>query len=140
MAEAETKQTFELDIENIPEFLFNIMCGVRGIDPKSVQGVAKLMNVDSVDETTYYPNQLTSLAIAQLRAYGKALYPSSDTWNEYEFLADIIGISYKGFKGFKSNQYVEVTSGQQNLEKLQGMPEDTRKGILSGLFNRGGKE
>jgi len=45
-----------------------------------------------------------------------------------------------GFKGFKSEQYKDITSGQPNLDKLQGLPEETKKGILSGIFSRGSKE
>lgn len=134
---SDTEQGLEIKSWND---VFNIMCMIRGIDPNQVQGLAKFMDVTSVDETTYYPNQRTSLAISQLRAYGKAHYPH-DSWNEYEFLADIIGVGFKGLKGFKSEQYKDITSGQPNLDKLQGLPEETQKGILSGLFNRGsGKE
>lgn len=119
--------------------LFEVMCIIRGVDPKQVQGLAKFMDVESVDETTYYPNPFTSVAIAQLRMYGEAFYKGEE-WNEYELVADLLGIGFKGLKGFKSEQYKDITSGQPNLDKLQGLPEDTKKGILAGIFNRGPKE
>jgi len=138
-ASIESKPNINIDITT-PEgrkVIFEILCMVKGIDPSQVQGMAKFMDSDSVDETTYYPTQRTSLAISQLRLYGKSFY--GDEPNEYELAADLIGTGLKGFKGFKANQYVEITSGQQNLDKLQGIPEETKRGILSGLFNRGGK-
>jgi hypothetical protein len=138
--EPKEKPIFEFKTpEELSNTLFNIMCAIRGIDPNQVQGMAKFMDPDSVDETTYFPNQYTSVAIAQLRLYGEAFYKGED-WNEYEFAADILGIGFKGYKGFKSEQYKDITSGQPNLDKLQGLPEETKKGILSGIFGRGKSE
>jgi len=121
------------------KIMFEILCMIRGIDPSQVQGMARFMDTESVDQTTYYPNQRTSVAIAQLRLYGEAFYKGEE-WNEYELAADIIGLGFKGYKGFKSEQYKDITSGQPNLDKLQGLPEETKKGILSGIFGRGKKE
>jgi len=121
------------------KIIFEILCMVRGVDPSQVQGMAKFMDTESVDQTTYYPTQRTSLAIAQLRLYGEAFYKDEE-WNEYELAADIIGTGFKGFKGFKSTQYKDITSGVPNLEQIQGLPEETKKGILSGIFGRGNKE
>jgi len=133
-------QDHEIDIttEEGRDILFQMRCVAMGVDPKQVQSLAKFSDFDKIDEGTYYPNQLTSVAIAQLRMYGEGLYMGHE-WNEYAVCADFLGDGFKGYKGFKSNQYVEITSGQQNLDKLQGLPEDTKKGILAGLFNRGGK-
>ena len=122
-----------------PQDLFEWMSVALGKDPKAIQSMAKYMNLDSNDERSYFPNQLTALAIAQLRGYGKAHY-STDTWNEYDLIADVISIGFMGYKGFKSEQYKDITSGQPNLDKLQGLPEETKQGILSGIFGRGKKE
>jgi len=122
-----------------PQDLFEWMSVALGRDPQAIQSMAKFMDIDSHDETSYFPNQVTSLAIAQLRGYGKAHYPKGD-WNEYDVIADVIAVGFKGYKGFKSEQYKDITSGQPNLDKLQGLPEETKKGILSGIFGRGKKE
>jgi len=138
--ESESPQT-NIDITS-PEgrkIIFELLCMIRGIDPSQVQGMAKFMDPDSVDETTYYPTQRTSVAIAQLRLYGESFY-KDEAWNEYELAADLLGTGFKGFKGFKSVQYTDITSGQPNLDKLQGLPDETKKGILSGIFGRGKKE
>jgi len=133
-------QDHEIDIttEEGRDILFQMRCVAMGVDPKQVQSLAKFSDFDKIDEGTYYPNQLTSVAIAQLRMYGEGLYMGHE-WNEYAVCADFLGDGFKGYKGFKSNQYVEITSGQQNLDKLQGLPEATKQGIIAGLFNRGGK-
>jgi len=136
--ESEPPQT-NIDITT-PEgrkIIFELLCMIRGVDPSQVQGMAKFMDPNSVDETTYYPTQRTSVAIAQLRLYGESFY-KGEAWNEYELAADLLGIGFKGFKGFKSEQYKDITSGQPNLDKLKGIPEETQKGILSGIF--GGKK
>lgn len=121
------------------EDLLRAMCIVRGIDPNQVQSMAKFSDFDNQDERSYYPNQITSVAVAQLRIFGEAFYMGED-WNEYELVADLLAVGFMGYKGFKSEQYKDITSGQPNLDKLQGLPEETKKGILSGLFSRSGKE
>lgn len=140
MSETETSETEEEGISiKTPQDLFEWMSVALGRDPKQIQSMAKFMDIDSHDETSYFPNQLTSLAIAQLRIFGKSMYPK-DEWNEYDLVADCIAVGFKGYKGFKSEQYKDITSGQPNLDKLQGLPDETKKGILSGVFGRGGKE
>jgi len=135
MSDTETKETKPtLKIESW-EDLFNAMCIVNGVDPKQVQSMAKFSNFDNNDERSYYPNQLTAIAIAQLRMFGEAFY-KDELWNEYEIVADLLAIGYMGFKGFKSEQYKDITSGQPNLDKLKGIPEEVKKGILSGMFGR----
>ena len=121
------------------EDLFRAMCIVRGVDPDQVQSMAKFSDFDNQDERSYYPNQITSVAVAQLRIFGEAFYMGEE-WNEYELVADFLAVGFMGYKGFKSEQYKDITSGQPNLDKLQGLPEETKKGILSGIFDRGGKE
>jgi hypothetical protein len=118
------------------EDLFRVFCMIRGVDPDQVQSMAKFSNFDNHDERSYYPNQLTSVAIAQLRLYGESLYRGAD-WNEYELAADFLSVGFMGYKGFKSGQYVDITSGQPNLDKLQSLPEETKQGLLSGLLRRG---
>ena len=139
MTDTEIKEEEEGVSIKTPQELFEWMSVALGKDPQAIQSMAKFMDIESHDETSYFPNQLTSLAIAQLRGYGKAHYPKDD-WNEYDVLADCIAIGFMGYKGFKSEQYKDITSGQPNLDKLQGLPEETKKGILSGLFGRGKTE
>lgn len=136
MSETEEKP---VSMSELAKDLFNIMCAIRGVDVEQVQGMAKFMNPDSIDETTYYPNQLTSIAIAQLRLYGTAFY-RGDSWNEYDLCADILGSGFKGYKGFKSEQYKDITSGQPNLEKLQGLPDEIKHGVMAKILGRGKTE
>jgi len=132
--EEKTPETTETpNLAELGKDLFHIMCAVRGVDPEQVQGMAKFMDADSIDETTYYPNQKTAVAIAQLRIFGQGFYRGHD-WNEYDLCADILGTNFKGYKGFKSEQYKDITSGQPNLDKLQGLQEETKRGILSSLL------
>jgi len=136
MSETEpSKPIIDITTTEGRKIIFETLCMVRGIDPSQVQGMARFMDPESVDQTTYYPTQRTSVAIAQLRLYGESFYKGED-WNEYELAADIIGVGFKGYKGFKSEQYKDITSGQPNLDKLQGLPEETKKGVLSGIFGR----
>ena len=119
---------------------FRAICIAKGIDPQQVQAMAKFSNFDNNDERSYYPTQHTALAIAQLRMYGVALYGNNANWDPYTAVADFLSIAYMGYKGFKSDQYKDITSGQPNLEKLKGVPEEAAQGILSGLLGGRRKE
>ena len=134
----EKDQDIDITTQEGRDTLFQLRCIAMGIDPKQVQSLAKFSDFDKSDERSYYPTQLTSVAIAQLRMYGKGLYRKMQ--NPFSIVADLLADGFMGYRGFKSNQYVEITSGQQNLEKLQGIPEETKKGILSGMFGRGKTE
>lgn len=112
---------------------------LKGQDPNQIQAMAKYSNLDNTDERSYYANQVTAIAIAQLRMLGESFY-KDDSWNEYELAADILGVAFMGLKGFKSEQVKDINSGQPNLDRLVAMPEDSKRGILSGIFSRGGKE
>lgn len=134
--ETKSKETnSQLEINSWDD-LFRVMCVIRGIDPNQVQSMSKFSNFDNEDERSYFPNQITSVAVAQLRLFGESFYRGDD-WNEYELTADVLAVGFMGYKGFKSEQYKDITSGQPNLDKLQGLPEETQKGILSGILNRG---
>jgi hypothetical protein len=135
--ELEEELASELNIESWDD-MFKALCIAKGIDPAQIQSMAKFSNFDNNDERSYYPNQMTSIAIAQLRMFGRAFY-KDDEWNEYEAIADLLSVGFMGFKGFKSEQWKDITSGQPNLDKLKGIPEETQKSILSGIFGKGGK-
>ncbi len=77
--------------------------------------------------------------LAQLRLFGEAFYKDEE-WNEYEFTADILGTGFKGYKGFKSGQYKDITSGQPNLADLTGLPEEAKRGLMAGFLRRGKTE
>lgn len=133
MTKTETKPTFE--IKNLDD-LKRVLTIARGGDPDAIQAVAKFMNLDSPVEGSYFPDKMTSLAIAQLNIFGKSYYPNDD-WNPYSMAAEKISEGFKGFKGFKSNQFMEMTRQTPNLSSLQATPDEVRKGFLSRIF--GGK-
>ena len=128
----------QMSMDEVSDLLFTTMCAVKGIDPKQVQGMAKFMDADSIDETTYFPNQITSIAIAQLRMFGQGFYRGED-WNPYDMIADLLGTGLKGYKGFKSEQYKDITRQTHNLDALKSSPEEVKQGFVSRILG-GGKE
>lgn len=134
--EPEEEPSFDITTPEGRKALFEVLCIIKGIDPNQVQGMARFMNPDNNDERSYYPTQLTSISIAQLRMFGEGFY-RGHAWNEYTAIAEFLSIGLMGYKGFKSEQYKDITSGQPNLDKLQTLPENAQKGILSGIFGRG---
>lgn len=139
LEERPTKETEPMFKIESPQDLFELICILNGVDPNQVQSMAKFSDFNNVDERSYYPNQLTAIAIAQLRMYGEALY-KGHSWDPYTLCADLLGVGFMGFKGFKSGQYVDITSGQPNLDKLRDLAPEIQQGLLRGLLNRGSKE
>lgn len=136
MTETVTKQ--QLKIESLDD-LKRVLIIAKGGDPDAIQAVSNFMDLKSNTERSYFPDKITTLCIGQLNGFGK-VYFSGEEWDPFSLVADVISVSFMGYKGFKSEQFKDMTSGQPNLDKLQGLPEETKKGILSGIFSRSGKE
>ena len=124
-------------IETFDDFK-RVITIARGGDPDAIQAVAKFMNLESSKERSYFPDKITTLAIGQCDGYGKLYYPEDD-WNPYSLVAEAICEAFMGFKGFKSNQFMEMTRQTPNLSALQTQPEPVKQSVLSGIFNRGGQ-
>jgi len=136
MTAAETRP--QLKIETLDDLKRTLIIA-KGGDPDAIQAVSDFMDLKSNIERSYFPDKTTSICIAQLTGYGKTYFPVDD-WNPFDLVADSLAVAFMPYKGFKSNQFVDMTSGQPNLDKLQGLPEETKKGILSGIFGRGKSE
>lgn len=126
-----------LEIKNLDD-LKRILIIAKGGDPDAIQAVAKFMDLESTTERAYFADKTIMLCVAQLNGYAQAYFPKDD-WDPFSLVADVISVATMGYKGFKSEQFKDMTSGQPNLDKLTGLPEDTKRGILSGLL-RGKKE
>lgn len=137
MTKKETKEPV-FKIESLDD-LKRIMTIARGGDPDAIQAVTRFMDLESNQERSYFPDKITTLAIGQLDGYGKLYYPEDD-WNPYGLVAEALSVAFMGFKGFKSNQFMEMTRQTPNLSALQSQPEPVKQSVLSRLFNRGGKE
>ena len=136
MTETETKPKFE--IESFDD-LKRILTIARGGDPDAIQAVANFMDLKSNIERSYFPDKKTTIAIGQLTGLGKIYYPQDD-WEPFGLVADVLAVAFMPYKGFKSNQFVDMTSGQPNLDKLRGLPEETKQGIIQRLLARGKEE
>jgi len=122
-----------------PEDLWRVMTIAKGGNPDAIQAVAEFMDLKSNAERSYFPNKLVTLAVAQLKGYGRNYFPNDD-WNPYDLVGDAISISFMGFKGFKSNQFVEMTRTQPNLDALKSAPEEVKQGFISRMLGRSGSE
>ena len=133
MTETETKPKFE--IESFDD-LKRILTIARGGDPDAIQAVANFMDLKSNIERSYFPDKKTTIAIGQLTGLGKIYYPQDD-WEPFGLVADVLAVAFMPYKGFKSNQFVDMTSGQPNLDKLRGLPEETKQGIIQRILGKG---
>ena len=133
MTETETKPKFE--IESFDD-LKRILTIARGGDPDAIQAVANFMDLKSNIERSYFPDKKTTIAIGQLTGLGKIYYPQDD-WEPFGLVADVLAVAFMPYKGFKSNQFVDMTSGQPNLDKLRGLPEETKHGIIQRILGKG---
>lgn len=136
------------DMETIPESkitieslddLKRVLTIAKGGDPDAIQAITKFMDFESEEERSYFPDKILTLCVGQLQGYGRLFYPTNDS-NPFSLVGRALSIAFMGFRGFKSNQFVEMTRQTPNLDALTTTPEEARKGILSGLFNRGSRE
>ena len=135
--ESETKiePTPKFKIESLDD-LKRILIVAKGGDPDAIQAVANFMDLDSDTERSYFPDKLTTVCIGQLKGFGK-LYYATDDWNPYDLVGDALSVSFMGFKGFKSNQFVDMTRQTPNLDALQTSTEEMKQGIIGRLLGRG---
>ncbi len=124
-----TKPLFKIDSL---DDLKRVSIIARGGDPDAIQAVANFMNLKSTQERSYFPDKTTALAMAQLEGFGKLYFPE-DEWNPFSLVSEVVSISLMGYKGFKSNQFVDMTRQTHDLSALQDVAEQQQS---RSLFNR----
>lgn len=120
-----------LEIKTLDD-LKKVLIIAKGGDPDAQQAIANFMNLSSTAERSYFPDKLTALAIGQLNGFGRLYYPK-DEWNPYTLVADSLSVGLMGYKGFKSNQLVDITRQTPNLSDLKTASDAVQN---RGLFSR----
>ena len=133
MTEAELKPMFE--ISSI-EDLRKVLVIAKGGDPDAIQAITKFMDFNSIAERSYFPDKTITLCTAQLSGFGKVFFPNDD-WNPFSLVSDVIATHFMGYKGNKSNQFVDMTRQTPNLADIQGKDEVAKQGYVSRIL--GGK-
>jgi len=129
----------QLKIETLDD-LKRMLVIAKGGDPDAIQAVVNFMDLKSNIERSYFPDKKTSIAIAQLTGYGRTYYPSDD-WDPFNLVADVISVAFMPYKGFKSNQFVDMTRTQPDLSGLTTtLGEEQRRGIIDRITGRGKTE
>ena len=128
-----------LKIESLDD-LKRILIIAKGGDPDAIQAVANFMDLKNPQERTYFPDKTTAIAMAQLEGFGKLYFPKEE-WNPFSLVSEVISISLMGYKGFKSNQFVDMTRQTPDLSDLQTVAEQPQSGgLLSRITGRGKTE
>ncbi len=128
--------TFE--IESLDD-LKRILTIARGGDPDAIQAVTNFMDLKSNVERSYFPDKKTTICIGQLTGMGKLYYPSDD-WDPFNLIADALAVAFMPYKGFKSNQFVDMTRTQPDLSGLQTTQDEMKRGFVDRILNRGKEE
>jgi len=128
----------QLNIETLDD-LKRILVIAKGGDPDAIQAVANFMDLKSNIERSYFPDKKTSIAIAQLTGYGRTYYPSDD-WDPFNLVADSLSVAFMPYKGFKSNQFVDMTRQTPNLADLQTLQDASPRGLIDKILGRGKTE
>lgn len=140
MSETEEPVAEALFKINSIEDLRKILVIAKGGDPDAVQAITKFMDFNSNAERSYFPNKKITLCIGQLNGFGKNYFPE-DPDNPFSLVADAITIPFMGYKGFKSNQFVDMTRQTPNLDALTSSSlDETKRGIIAKLLGRGKAE
>jgi len=123
----------KLQIETLDD-MKRVLIIAKGGDPDSIQAIANFMDLKSNTERSFFPDKKVTICIGQLNGFGKVFYPNDD-WNPFDLVADAVTVSFMGYKGFKSNQFVDMTRQQPNLKDLQAIPEENR-GFVNRILGR----
>lgn len=119
-----------------PDDLWRVLTIARGGNPNAQQALEKFIDLESDEERSYFPDKLTSLAVSQNLLYGKSMFPNRKV-NAFSLFASCLSKGFMGYKGFKSNQWVDITRQTHNLSDIQTTPEG-KQGFVSSLL--GGKK
>lgn len=134
--EEEPKAAFEIkDLDDLKRLLMI----AQGDDPDAQQAIAQFMDLQSKVERSYFPDKITTICIGQLKGFGSALYEGEEN-NPFDLVADILSVGFMGFKGFKSNQFVDMTRQTPNLDALKTASEDVKQSVAARIFGRGKSE
>lgn len=136
MTETETKTEQEalFKIESIDD-IKRILTIAKGGDPDAIQALSNFMNLKSSEERSYFPDKTTTIGIAQLNGLGRTYFPNDD-WDPFSLCAECIAVSYMGYKGFKSNQFVDMTRQAPNLDALKTSSDEVKQGLVARILGR----
>lgn len=129
----ETKLAFK--IETLDDFK-RLLAVVSGLDPDAQQAIARFLDLDSKVQKSFFPDRTVTLAIGQLKGFGNALYGDAED-NPYDVCAEVLCDAFMGYKGFKSNQFVDMTRQTPNLEALKTAADDVKQGLAARILGRG---
>ena len=133
----EPKPSFK--IESLDD-MKRVLTIARGGDPDAIQAIAQFMDMKSNIERSYFPDRFISICVAQLTGYGKTYFPE-DSWDPFSLVADCLSIGFMPYKGFKSNQFVDMTRTQPDLSGLKTtLGEEQARGIIDKITRRGKTE
>ena len=124
-----------IKIESMDD-LRDMMIIAKGGDPKAAQTINDFIKFDNNTERSNFPNSKTTLVIAQLNGYSRLFYPD-DSDNPFGLAAECIEISFMARKGWKSQQFVEMTKQTPSIPDLVTIGEGKQRGIGDRLLGRG---
>ena len=130
--------TPQFKIESFDD-LRRVMTIAKGGNPDAIQAVTDFMDLKSNIERSYFPDKRTTLCVSQLEGYGKLYFPN-DEWDPFRLISDVLAIGFMPYKGFKSNQFVDMTKQTPTLSDLQIMKGDQERGLVDKLLGRGKEE
>jgi len=116
--------------------LKRVLTIARGGDPDAIQAVTNFMDLKSNIERSYFPDKKTTICIAQLTGFGKVYFPHDD-WEPFGLVADSLAVAFMPYKGFKSNQFVDMTRTQPDLSGLHTTEDEVKRGVMDRILGRG---
>jgi len=133
----ETEPQPKLKIESLDD-MKRIMIIARGGDPDAIQAISDFMDLRSNIERSYLPDKKTTICVAQLTGWGDVYFPQ-DEWDPFNLVANALAVAYMPYKGFKSNQFVDMTRQTPSLSELESYRESAQeRGLMDRILNRGG--
>lgn len=130
------KPKFEINSDKDLQRLITI---AKGGDPDAQQAILDFMDLKSNVERSYFPDKKTVICIGQLKGFGETFYRGEE-WNPFDLIANVLSTGFMGFKGFKSNQFVDMTRTQPDLSGLQTSGEQQKQSAIDKILGRSKSE
>lgn len=126
----ESKSIFKIESEEDFRRLFSI---ISGLDPDSQQIINKFMDFDNKVERSNLATRADVHLMAFLEMVSNAFFPQRLD-NPFALLRDAIATASMAKGGWKADGFVEIVRQVPSLAELQGISEQTNRGIRARIF------
>ena len=128
----------QLKIETLDD-LRRVFTIAQGGNPDAEQTLNNFLKFDNDTERSNLATTLTVRCVAQLNGYSQLYYPEVSD-NPFALIARCLETAYMARKGWKSNQFVEMTKQTPSITDLETLGGEQQRSLVDKVLGRGKSE